>query len=358
MTRARSISKLIPNVTGVNVVDYGALTDASEDSSVAIQEAMNTGLSVFFPTGEYLAHGLTQSTNYQRILSGGDVRIIKNANGTLFASTGTGVELQGIKFYGDAASPVYTGDNATFTGANCSMFMCGSRWAYGRAVKCTGDHFQIVGTNDIYQTADSTSTGYDIELGVSGTATLYHEISGIYTSQATGGIKMIDVGGSSIISGQFGKLTVASGTSPAGVNGGMVLGARILGNVVVEIPNAVFSGNQFGAISVTFASGTSGCSLGTSNIFAVGSSVVNNGNISNHIERQQGTGSTYNVSNIKHGADSGTGALDFREVYGTGSPETNVTAGIGSRYYAVGGGASTTLYVKTSGTGNTGWTAK
>jgi hypothetical protein len=43
---------------------------------------------------------------------------------------------------------------------------------------------------------------------------------------------------------------------------------------------------------------------------------------------------------------------------GTGSPENAVTAVVGSLYLRLDGGASTTLYVKTSGTGNTGWTAK
>jgi hypothetical protein len=43
---------------------------------------------------------------------------------------------------------------------------------------------------------------------------------------------------------------------------------------------------------------------------------------------------------------------------GSGSPEGNVTAPIGSLYTNTTGGASTTLYVKTSGSGNTGWTAK
>ena len=43
---------------------------------------------------------------------------------------------------------------------------------------------------------------------------------------------------------------------------------------------------------------------------------------------------------------------------GSGSPEGVVTAPIGSLYTNTAGGASTTLYVKTSGTGNTGWTAK
>jgi hypothetical protein len=43
---------------------------------------------------------------------------------------------------------------------------------------------------------------------------------------------------------------------------------------------------------------------------------------------------------------------------GTGSPEGAVTAGVGSIYTRTDGGASTTLYVKESGTGNTGWIAK
>ena len=44
--------------------------------------------------------------------------------------------------------------------------------------------------------------------------------------------------------------------------------------------------------------------------------------------------------------------------YGTGSPEGSLIAGIGSIYSNLSGGAGTTLYVKESGTGNTGWVAK
>lgn len=43
---------------------------------------------------------------------------------------------------------------------------------------------------------------------------------------------------------------------------------------------------------------------------------------------------------------------------GTGTPEGAVTAPVGSLYTRLDGGASTTLYVKQSGTGNTGWVAK
>lgn len=43
---------------------------------------------------------------------------------------------------------------------------------------------------------------------------------------------------------------------------------------------------------------------------------------------------------------------------GTGTPEAVVTAPVGSIFLRTDGGVSTTLYVKTSGAGNTGWTAK
>lgn len=45
-------------------------------------------------------------------------------------------------------------------------------------------------------------------------------------------------------------------------------------------------------------------------------------------------------------------------ISGSGAPESSVTAPVGSLYLRTGGGASTTLYVKESGTGNTGWIAK
>ena len=43
---------------------------------------------------------------------------------------------------------------------------------------------------------------------------------------------------------------------------------------------------------------------------------------------------------------------------GSGSPEGVVTANIGSVFLRTDGSTNTTLYVKESGTGNTGWVAK
>jgi hypothetical protein len=50
---------------------------------------------------------------------------------------------------------------------------------------------------------------------------------------------------------------------------------------------------------------------------------------------------------------------NFSGIYtGTGTPESSQTADVGSIFLRRDGGASTTLYVKESGTGNTGWVAK
>ena len=76
-------------------------------------------------------------------------------------------------------------------------------------------------------------------------------------------------------------------------------------------------------------------------IYAGGESVANSGNQRRAIR-------------LGHGITSSCQAIYF----GSGSPESVVTAVVGSLYLRSDGGATTTLYVKTSGTGSTGWTAK
>jgi len=57
--------------------------------------------------------------------------------------------------------------------------------------------------------------------------------------------------------------------------------------------------------------------------------------------------------------DSGYAAIQtLYDRFGSGSPESVVTAPVGAVYHRTDGGAGTSLYVKESGTGNTGWVAK
>jgi hypothetical protein len=280
------------------------------DASAAIQAAIDTGKDVDFRGLRWLkANNLTQTTDFQNLMcSDGICRISKNANGVLFASSGDNVIVDSIQFRGDAATPVYTGDNVTFSGDFCTLVRGGSRWAYGRAIKATGTNFSLHASTDIIQTADATASGYDIELGVSGTATLYHQIENYISSQSDGGILMIDTGSVVISGGQFGKLTIQRGTGPAGVNGGITTGARILGTTVIEAASAVFTGNQFSNVSITFSADTSGCRMGLSNSFQAGHTITNNGNDNNYIARQVSSGSTID---IKYGDDTSTCIVSY-----------------------------------------------
>lgn len=69
-----------------------------------------------------------------------------------------------------------------------------------------------------------------------------------------------------------------------------------------------------------------------------------------------GTGVQRRVLRFGYGTTSGTDVVSI--FFGTGSPESVVTANIGSLYLRTDGGAGTTLYSKESGTGNTGWGAR
>ncbi len=53
-----------------------------------------------------------------------------------------------------------------------------------------------------------------------------------------------------------------------------------------------------------------------------------------------------------------TAQSDATQRAGTGSPGGVVTAPVGTMYLRKDGGAGTTLYVKETGAGNTGWAAK
>jgi hypothetical protein len=295
----------------VSVKDFGAVGDGVVDDTAAVQAAIDSGEPIVFPAGSYACGPLTQSTNFQRFYADGFVKIQKNANGVLFTSTGNYVQFEGIQFIGTG----FTGDNVNLTGNHPTLTNCASFGTPGRALKATGAQVQIFGTCGIYATTDATASGFDIEIGVSGTATLYHQLMNVYTSQATGGILLTDVGSHVIVGGQFGKLSILSGTSPAGVNGGITSSARILGDVNVSLSNSVFSGNQFSNQTITFASGTSQHCLDSSNLL-ISATIVNNGNANSPIIKSIGTGSPSGII-LQYGSDAFNSTIRYSndEIY-------------------------------------------
>lgn len=74
-----------------------------------------------------------------------------------------------------------------------------------------------------------------------------------------------------------------------------------------------------------------------------------------YIEARDGNNSNYVPFIAIRFCYSGTTVCDFA---GSGSPESVLSASVGSTYRRTDGGSGTTFYVKESGTGNTGWVAK
>lgn len=310
------------NAASWDILAYGATPNVwpivpTADSSASIQAIVNTGHDVDF-VGQFVKmSNITQNTDNQVLYSStGIANILKGANGPILSCAGVGTQLWNIALRGGVAGADFTGDNVVFSGQNSAMLNCGSRYAAGRAVRATGGHFQMLGTCDIYQTVDVTPTGYDVEIGVSGTATLYHRLWGIYTSVATGGILFTDTGSQSVADSQFGKLTVVNGTGPAGVNGGSYVSNRILGNTTIGISTAEFAANHFGPIVFTVNAGVSGIQLDVSNTFQTGATLINNGTAACAIIRSVGTSGTID---IKYGQDSSAAVMKWTP--GTGSLE-------------------------------------
>lgn len=287
---------------------YGTnTTPGTTDMTSAINAALSCNQVCYGLDEDYAANNLTGSQDNQRIIALGTTRIIKNANGDLLTHSGEELEINGVQFRGDASTPTYTGHNIVVSGDNVKLNNVGSRWAYARALKCTGSGLLVLGSSDLYQSAlQDDSNEYDIEVGVSGTATLYHRIIGVRTSQSTGGFHFIDCGSQQVQGCQFGKLFVDSGTSPGGVNGGVYMGNRITGNVTVEIAFSVFSGCQFSAITITFAASTGGHVLDQTNTFNASAVITNNGAGYSPIIRPIGTAG---YQEYRYGQDSSAAVM-------------------------------------------------
>ena len=147
--------------------------------------------------------------------------------------------------------------------------------------------------------------------------------------------------------------------------------------VAASCPNNVIAHNTIDSTSVTTAysisdtstnliSGTT-TTLGSTNITlnastaltlnSNGAAVTIKGNsASNPIVFQDG--GTNQIARIANDGSYLFTTSNAGVFFGTGTPEGAKTAAVGSIFLRADGGTSTTLYVKQSGTGNTGWVAK
>lgn len=83
MSKARSLANRANDI--VSVLDFGARGDGVTDDTAAIQAAINTGKSVYFPAGTYVSGALTVSTASQVLFGEGSLSVIQ--------ASGTGINL-------------------------------------------------------------------------------------------------------------------------------------------------------------------------------------------------------------------------------------------------------------------------
>lgn len=143
------------------------------------------------------------------------------------------------------------------------------------------------------------------------------------TAYVAGSVQPVNVGENTIF-----KTNTVSGTTGYGES--------------VFRAGSVVRGNTFDTI---------GAYAGTTTYELIDNDFINGANINE-------AGTAVKISGNR-GATNGQHLFTNRIVKdGTGSPEGVVTAVVGSLYMRRDGGAGTSLYVKESGTGNTGWVAK
>ena len=108
------VSYSMINSAPVSVIDYGADASGTTDSTSAIQAAINTGLSVFFPKGTYRITSLSIASRSNVSYFGYNDVTITNVGATtpsdglvVLSGTISQIEFSGLKFVGDGTINAY-----------------------------------------------------------------------------------------------------------------------------------------------------------------------------------------------------------------------------------------------------------
>lgn len=387
-------------ITGavINVLDYGAIGNGIADDTAAIQAAITAAhiggqtagnKTVFMPAGVYLISASLALPDYSTLIGAGSFNTIiigSMANKSFIRSQygesptidqrPTGLHLRdfsiqpsviaansiGINFKNTQYSIV---ENVLITQVNigvisdqiiqyCNFQNVTVQTAnYGGLFQGIGGGNRIISSDfggnivpldfnggawDVLGvTAEAllTTTTYCVHVGRPGGAnTLVHATS-LYVEGTSASIITLQIENS--VSQSAFKMHRHSTLGTIVNNGG--------DNVMIEVPGQGYYNPVYRAQRVGFSASIDGVE---------NASIITEGGNSVAVRNSTNTG--YGAISALDFYPSGTFAV--RWTAGAGSPEGSVTASPGAMYLRNNGGAGTTLYIKESGTGNTGWVGK
>ncbi|MGO4247981.1 glycosyl hydrolase family 28-related protein [Paenarthrobacter sp. RAF54_2] len=377
----------------VNARDYGAVGDGIADDSVAITAALRAagGRSVVLPAGTYLipsATRLQMFASYSSLVgdpSGSSVLRFTHPSGGIDVGNGTDFIYQNliqnlvIDGFNIAQTPlrlrkseemgmvnvrVHQAVVAAIETTDTSLFHS-TRLQLARApigIKTLG----YLGTAGLH---DGNFYLLDSIVSVEGTGVAHLVVSGVtYIELVKAGVRFNRVGGpisigtihfrDCYVTSSLAEFSLFKGVAATGINAGALLATDLnayLPNVTTP-PFVDFRGlnNSGSTLRARLTGGNfTLTSLGSGKLVAVHKS---QNWFQFFVTLASITGAA--TSQFANLYVTGGVALSPLQLVGSGSPEKREMAPVGSTYQNYGGGAGTTLYVKQSGNGSTGWVGK
>lgn len=388
--------QIVATQSVANVRLFGAVGDGVSNDAAAFNMAKATGLPIYVPKGIYLLNSTIDIPSLTTIYGDGQSTVLKTSlNQPIISITGSGVTVSSLRFEGSGrggagnystANPLQhavqiIGDTTVPDNFNkntikdCYFYNLGGAGFYIEQV--IGDFHE--GNLVMNCTAENCTWGF------------YCNVRGEYNSFVNCAATQCQIGlrrqggnnnwiGGKLVDNRTGCY------DEGGSNDGhsIVLGSAISHNIDYGIwSNGILYGNLYSGCMIyqndIYMQGSDGVKLFGCDIIATSMFVQSSArcevvsckflSATTFNLNWNGTNNTGSLSDIsfsgnKYFGTPPTTIFGETEVggikikVGNGSPEGVVTAQIGSMYSRKDGGAGTTLYIKESGSGNTGWIAK
>lgn len=315
----------------------------SGTKNVMLWTGNGTGTDVSFwdPTTAYtFGNGLTNSSG--TITLGGSLTSNSTITATTSATLTVNTSTAGIHPF-NASATTGRAVNASVSGSSGTA-LYGSGGSSGFGLRAFNSNTGLTASAYI----ENTSTGQALQVRSAGTTASTVDVKGV----GTDGVLYVEAneGTSASLPGRF--LHRSPAADSTSINTALVV-EKILGGTASNTTD-VESG-----VGINYKNeNTSGTSLIVGRIAAVYTDVTGSSEDSEfRFYSLLNSTSTYHTTISNTGIRIG-GASGPIWIYGSGSPEGVVAAPVGSFYSRTDGGTGTSWYVKESGTGDTGWTAK